>query len=179
MKNSIYFILFIFSLSVNAQITNFWPVYKIQDFIFDGDVMYYVSQGDAGGSGFVAKTDFSDTTPTTEYLVNNIIYPRAITFDANFIYYNAGSKLYKIPKNIPTPTPVIVENFVQCKQLYLKNNVLYIGENNKVSKINFNETNPTKYDVVTGLSDSVLSFAEYNNELYFSYGGNISKINLR
>jgi hypothetical protein len=176
-----YFIFFYFicSFSITAQISNFWSVYKIQDFIFDGDVMYYVSQGDAGGgSGFVARTDFSDATPTIEYLVNNILYPRAITFDANYIYYTTGSKIYKIPKNVPTPTPILIySGQLQCKALYLKNDELYLGEINKVSKINVTVTNPTKYDLVTGLSDIVLSFTEYNNELYFSYGGNVSKIN--
>jgi hypothetical protein len=175
----IYLVLCCITLSVNAQISNFWSVNTPQDFTFDGDIMYYVAQGSSPTSGFVAKVDFSASTPTAVNLVENITYPRAIAIDANFIYYNVYSQIFKISKTANNPTPVMVYNGVyEPKAFHIKNNELYIGEGDRISKIDISQSNPTKIDLVTGLTNFTLSFAEYNNELYYSTGYKVSKFSL-
>ena len=52
------FLFLCYSLTLSAQISNFWSVNAPQDFVFDGDVMYYVAQGSSPTTGFVAKVDF-------------------------------------------------------------------------------------------------------------------------
>ncbi|WP_196890672.1 T9SS type A sorting domain-containing protein [Aureivirga marina] len=102
-------------------------------------------------------------------------YPRCIQIVGNDLYFGKDH-LYKIDISQENPEVELVSEVVEeSYDLLLKENYLYIAGNNNILKMNLDTNEITT--VISGLT-RVLAMASRDNELYFSQGKEIFKIDL-
>lgn len=89
-------------------------------------------------------------------------------------------KIYKMDTTSANPSLVeVVSGLINSYDIAFYGNELYVANNDRIVKININDTNPTITNVIAGLN-SVLSLEVKDDYLYFSeyHGNKISKVNL-
>lgn len=128
------------------------------------------------GQGKISKINLSEEPLLKTELITNILYPRAICLYENYLYYSKGT-LFKFDINDANPVAEQIINTSTTYALIEIDDFLYIGGNNRITKIDLTSSNPSNVNVISNLSNNPLAFEYRDGFLYFGYGNKVAKIN--
>lgn len=171
------FLLFI-SISTNAQEVQIIDGLSSPLGLWANDTNLYICEhGLTPNSGYISRIDFSDENPVSETLAGSFSYPRAICIIGDELFY-ARNHIYKFNINDSNPTPELVVNAGIPRAIIPYGNTLYISGDDRISKIDITQPNPTLNTVVDGIENRILAFAIKDDYLYFGHSNKVSKISL-
>jgi len=148
-------------------------VYNTGNFTMDikiqGDRLFYTRYD----SDAIYEIDLSNPTPTATQLVTGLVAPDGLLLNGSDLYVSErwpGSKVLKVNINDPNPSLELVVEIGSPRQLWLEEDLLYIGahDGQEIMKININDPNPIPELVVTP-AGTTSDLMVYEDEIYLSY----------
>ncbi|PWK19763.1 T9SS type A sorting domain-containing protein [Xanthomarina spongicola] len=139
--------------------------------------LYFSSSGQG-----LSKININESNPTIQNVASISIIYALIVIDDYLYIGNYQNRIYRINLLSSTVQPEIVLDNIEDRVLAFanKDDDLYFGFSNKVSKINVTDENPVPEEVVTGLESNVYTLEFYNNILLMgmAIADKIAKIDL-
>ena len=129
-----------------------------------GDDLYYANS-------YLHKITITDETPSSEQ-VTYAFTPRALIFHEGYLYLAGDDRIRRMNISSSATTLTTFTSGIEARVLALavKNDELYYGYSNKISKISLTDANPVPEDVITNLDHNVYSLVFYENKLLIGMG---------
>lgn len=164
--------------------------YSASDLLFHGNELYFVSS-----SSTISKIDITEQNPIVVDVTSEVENPSYMAFKGDDLYISSVTfennidlaDIFKIDVTDSEATATHVfdgpGSVLRGLAFYDNGNMLYFisgngFDNHSILKIDISQPSPTSSEVISGLASEPRNIAFHGNDLYMSFSGGVSKIDV-